>query len=448
MTGMTLREIVSASNALWTGDEALLEQSPVNIVTDSRAVEPGSLFIAFRGERVDAHRFIPEVLQKGALAVLCEEAGAPGEPRIVVPEVFAAMRAAAKMNRDRADMRFIGITGSVGKTTAKEMMAAVLSAHYRTFRTPGNANGQVGTPITFMSLTPGYELGVMEMAISIPGEMAKLGALVRPDMGVFMNIADAHLEALHDRQGILREKCEMLSHTPPEGPVFINGDDPLLRGHDFGHPVTSFGLGESCDVRAVDVRSEGEGQSFTVVSGERRFPVRIDAYGSYMIYAALAAAAVALHLGLTEEEIRRGMLDFRTVGHRSRVVHTHLCTLVDDAYNANPAGNRAAIDSLAAIPGRRVCFLGDMREMGPDSPRIHRELGEYIAAHGVDALYTEGEDAAFITEGAAGVPGRHFPDRASMLAALPELLRKGDAVLVKASRGAGFENVSAAIEKL
>ena len=446
---MTLREILDACEGRWYGDPGLLDRAPADIVTDSRKAGPGSLFIALRGERTDGHRYIPDVLERGVLAVLCEEEGPAGEPRLVVPSVMKALRHAARWNRNRFSIPFVGITGSVGKTTAKEMTAAVLAAHGPTFKTPGSMNGQLGIPVALMGLEPGYEAAVMEMGISLPGEMRRLSSVVRPDMAVFMNIGDSHLEALGDRQGILREKAEMLAYSAPDAPLICNGDDPLLNGWDFGRPVIRFGLGSHCQVRGTDLMTVdgGEAQRCTVCHDGGQFSVYIPAYGVYMIYAVLAAAAVGLTLGLTEEEIIRGVAADKTVGHRSRIVHTGYCTLIDDCYNANPTSNRAAIDSMAGLPGRKVCILGDMREMGPQSRRLHEEIGRYAAEHGVQALYTQGEDAAYMAQ-AAGDIARHFPDKAALIAALPELIRPGDLVLVKASHGPAFDEVAAAVEAL
>jgi len=443
---MTIQDMIRACGGLWQGGTEQLDKTPVNIVTDSRQAGEGSLFLALRGERTDGHRYIPDVLRKGALAVLCEEESA-GEPRIVVPEVLSAMRAIARANRERCVFPFVGVTGSVGKTTAKEMIAAVLSARYPVFKTPGSLNGQIGLPATLMALEPVYGAAVIEMGISLFGEMTRLTETVRPDLAVFTNIGDAHLEFLGDRQGVLRAKSEILSGMGPESVILANGDDPLLRTADFGRRTVLFGRGENCGVRAEDIQN-GDGTAITcrIVAGDRRFSVRAPAYGDYMIYSVLAAAAVGMELGLSDEEIARGMLEYQTVGHRSRVVRTPFCTLIDDCYNANPTSNRAAIDSMARLPGRRVCVLGDMREMGENSAELHREIGRYAAERAALVL-TQGEEAAYIAEG-AGELARHFPDRASLLAALPEFLRPGDVVLVKASHGARFEDAAETVENL
>ncbi len=448
MIELSLREILKTSHGQWTGKEELLDLRPENVVTDSRQAVAGSLFIALRGERTDGHKYIPDVLSKGALAVLCEEAGEPGEPRIVVPEVMEALRSVASANRDRFRYPFIGVTGSVGKTTAKEMIAAVLSAGFKTFKTPGSMNGQIGIPVTLMTLSSDYEAAVVEMGISLHGEMPRITKVVKPDYAVFTNIGDAHLEAFHDRPGILRAKSEILLGMRDSAVVFANGDDELLASADFHRRKVTFGLGESCGVRAEDLQNEnGNAICCTIVSGSRRIPVRVPAYGDYMIYSILAGAAVGMELGLSDAQIAEGLTRYQTVGHRSRVVKTALCTLIDDCYNANPTSNAAAIDSMAKIPGRRVCILGDMLEMGEQSAQLHFSVGRYAVEHGVDLVVTQGGEAQNISK-AAGEKGIHYSDRNSLLQALPEIIRPGDVVLVKASRGAQFENVAEAIEKM
>lgn len=444
---MTVREIVQVTGGVWQGDESRLDAAPLNIVTDSRQASEGSLFLALRGEKTDGHRYIGDVLRKGALAVLCEEEKA-GEPRIVVPHVLPAMQRAAAWNRDRFGFSFIGVTGSVGKTTAKEMIASVLSARLRTFKTPGSMNGQIGIPVSLMGLDDHYDAAVIEMGISLHGEMEKIARIVRPTMAVFTNIGDAHLEAFHDRRGVLREKSEILKGMDAEGVVICNGDDPLLRGADFGRRRVLFGLGKDCEVRAEDIESpDGISLSCTILSGGRRFSAWVPAYGDYMIYAVLAAAAVGFELGLTDAEIAAGLRCYKTVGHRSRVVDTGSCLLIDDCYNANPTSTRSAIDSMQHFPGRKVCILGDMREMGENSRSLHEEIGRYAAGQHVDLLLTQGEDSVY-TAAAAGEIALHFDDKASLIEALPTLLHKGDVVLVKASHSLRFEEIVDSIENL
>ncbi len=449
MISLSIGEITAITGGIWTGDKALLSIHPRSIITDSREYAPDAMFIAFRGEKTDGHRYIPDVLAKGVCAVLCEERGEEGEPRIVVSEVFAALRALGSYCRARMDMPILGVTGSVGKTTAKEMCAAVLSEHYRTYKTPGSMNGQIGVPIALMGLGSEMEAAVIEMGISLRGEMEKLGQVVRPNMAVFMNIADAHLEALGSREEILREKSMLLCASPASGPVFVNGDDPLLAAYDFGREKISFGLGEHCTVRAVEIENspDGKAQSCRILSGERNIPVNIPAYGSYMVYAALAAASVGLYLGLSDEEIAAGVGHYATIGHRSRVVKLPSgVTLVDDCYNANPSSVHFALDSLDVLSGRHICVFGDMRELGENSHELHRTIGAYAREKGVAALYTCGDEAEYYAEGAGDI-ARVFESKAALIEALSALLREGDVILVKASHSCRFEDIVEALEK-
>ena len=443
MIPMTIGEILKAVNGTWCGDSAVLNRYPERFATDSRDVKENSLFIAFRGAKTDGHRYIPNALASGACAVLCEEEK-EGEPRIVVPDVLSALQEAAGYYRNTRSYPFIGVTGSVGKTTAKEMIYSVLSAHGPVFKTPGSLNGQIGIPLAMLSLPQQVDAAVIEMGISLPGEMRRIGRIVHPDIGIFMNIADAHLEALKTREGILREKCEMLSYSKGHT-VIINGDDELLSAHDFGCRTVSFGLNPACDVWAEPPAAEGgaTAQSTVLHCGERSVAVTIPAYGTYMVYAALAAAAAGFLLGLSDEEIRSGIACYETVGHRSRVIALkNGMTLIDDCYNANPSSNRAAIDSMMALPGRKVCLLGDMREMGERSPQLHKELGAYAEQRGVDIICTQGAEAQAIGEGVSQIPCMHFETKTDMLESLKELLQPGDVILVKASHGAAFEDVT------
>ena len=440
---------VSRAAAICGGRLTQYSDAPIGrAIIDSRQVQPGDMFVAYRGENVDGHRFIAKALEAGAACCLAEylPEGVSG-PVILVDDVQAALEKICAGYRRGLSIPVIGITGSVGKTTAKEMLAAALSGKYAVFKTPGSMNGQIGIPVSLLGLRGEYDVAVIEMGVSLFGEMTRLTNMVHPDMAVFMNIGDAHLEALGDRPGILRAKSEMLLGMKDDAVAFANGDDALLSHADFRRKTVLFGLGEKCAVRAADIRQNGESLSCRIIAGERDFPVTVPAYGNYMIYSVLAAAAVSLELGLSDAEIARGLALYQTVGRRSRVERTAYCTLVDDCYNANPTSDCAAIDSLASLGGRRVCVLGDMLEMGENAPALHRTVGEYAVTHGVELVITQGDLAGYIAEG-AGEEGMHFPDRAALLHALPELIRPGDTVLVKASHGAHFEEVSEAIKSL
>ena len=414
------------------------------IVTDSRAIQPGCLFAAIPGERVDGHDFIGQAAEKGAACVLCQRPCDAPVAQIVVPDTQAALRAVAAWYRTQFDIPFVGVTGSVGKTTAKEMIASVLSARYETLKTEKNFNNELGVPLTLFRLEERHQAAVVEMGISGFGEMTRLAEMVRPDIGVYTLIGDAHLEFLGDRPGVLRAKGEMVTGMAPDAVIIANGDDALLRDHDFGRRTVLFGLGEHCDIRAVDVAPEGaEAMGCVICAGQRRIPVHIPAFGDHMVYAALMGAAVGLQLGLTDDEIARGVAAYETVGSRGRVIDTGRITVVDDCYNANPTSVRSAIESLAHLPGRRVAILGDMRELGQASAALHRQIGAF-AAEKCALVIACGLEAKPLAEG-AGKDAPWFATVEELVAALPDLIHDGDAVLVKASRAMGFERVTEAL---
>ncbi|MCD7749995.1 MAG: UDP-N-acetylmuramoyl-tripeptide--D-alanyl-D-alanine ligase [Oscillospiraceae bacterium] len=442
LTPAVIKEITGGISAF-----PLPEEEITAITTDSRKLEPGCLFAALPGTRVDGHDFIAQAAAEGAACVLCSRFVEVAVPQIQVPDVQAALGEIAAFYRSQFDFPFIGITGSVGKTTAKEMIAAVLSAKLNTLKTEKNFNNELGVPLTIFRLREDHQAAVIEMGIQTFGEMTRLTNMVHPQIGVFTAIGDAHLEFLGDRPGVLRAKGEMVSGMPENGLIIANGDDPLLRAYDFGRRKILFGLGENCDVRATDVAPEGVSAMRCVIHGKGQdIPVRIPAFGQHMIYAALMGAAVGLELGLTGKEIAAGIATYETVGSRGRMIDTGYVTILDDCYNANPTSVQSAIDSLTALPGRKVAILGDMRELGENSPALHRQVGAYAAKKGVQVIAC-GPLAKDIAAG-AGEGTAWYADTASLLEALPELLQKGDAVLVKASHVMGFEAVVAAAEKL
>ena len=439
LTPAALREI--------TGGElrgAAAEEEITAITTDSRELTPGCLFAAIPGTRVDGHDFIPQAAAAGAACVLCNRFTETEIPQLMVPDTQAALRQIAAAYRRGLEIPFVGVTGSVGKTTAKEMIWAVLSTRFNTLKTEKNHNNELGVPLTLFRLREEHETAVVEMGISGFGEMTRLTEMVRPDIAVFTLIGDAHLEFLGDRAGVLRAKGEIVSGMPENGVVIANGDDPLLRTHAFGRRTVLFGTGENCDVRAVGVENDGlTGMKCVIKAGERCVPAVIPAFGRHMIYAALMGAAVGIELGLTDEEIRRGIAGYETVGSRGRIVKAGGMTILDDCYNANPTSARNSVDSLCALPGRHVAVLGDMLELGENGPALHRELGRYAAEKGA-AVIACGPLSRELAEG-AGEDTPWYPDAEALISALPGLVGPGDAVLVKASHAMGFEAVVRAL---
>lgn len=419
------------------------------IVIDSRKVGPGDLFVAFKGERVDGHAYISSALDKGAACCLAERLP-EGEMRsvLLVPDVQQALERIAAAYRQRLTLPIVGITGSVGKTTAKEMISAVLSSRFSVLKTEGNLNNQIGVPITLSRIGPEHQAAVVEMGISGFGEMRALARMARPTIGVFTVIGHAHLEFLHDLEGVLRAKTEMLEVMPDDAVIVVNGDDPWLDGFPCRQRKFRVGFGPHCDLRAEEIRmTENGGSSCVLLYEGRRIPAAIPAFGRHVVYAAMEGAAVGILLGLSDEEIVRGLSRFENVGHRAALADTGFLHLIDDSYNANPDSTKCGIDSLMELPGRHICILGDMLELGERSPEMHEEVGRYAAEKGADAVWSYGALGEAFCRG-AGEKGHVFASREELLSRLPSLLQRGDSVLVKASKGMRFWEIADAIREL
>lgn len=420
-----------------------------NIVIDSRAVMPGDLFAAYRGEKTDGHKYIESAFQHGAACCLAEYVPeGVSKPVIVVPDVQRALESLAKAYREGFSLPLVGITGSVGKTTAKEMISSVLAQRFRTLKTEGNLNNQIGVPMMLSRLDSTYQAAVIELGISGFGEMSLLADMARPTMAVFTVIGHAHLEFLHDLDGVLRAKTEMLDYLPDDAAVIVNGDDEKLWNMQCRQRKITFGLNTRNDIYADAVKPEGNSIACSIICADRRIPVRIPTFGHHHVYAALAAAAVGLEFGLTDEEIAEGVSDFQNVGRRGELFQTSFVTLIDDSYNANPDSVKSGIDSLMQqAGGRHICILGDMLELGSDSGAMHEEVGSYAREKGADLVLSSGRYSSFTARGAKEC-GRSFDSRDELIQNIPLLLRKGDCVLVKASKSSHYETVAQAVRDL
>ena len=447
MENMTVRDVAAACGGVLHGTADSHAQTG-RITVDTRTVEPGDIFAAFRGERVDGHDFIGAAFERGASCCIAERVP-EGErrPVIVVPNVQSALEALAAEYRSRFDLPVVGITGSVGKTTAKEMISAVMEQRFRLLKTEGNLNNQIGVPMMLSRLNSEHRAAVIEMGISGFGEMRALARMVQPTIAVYTNIGHAHLEFLHDLDGVLRAKTEMLETMPETAPVVVNGDDEKLFSFPCRQRKITFGYGAHCDIRAENVEV-GKDICCDIVCGLRRIPVRIPAFGRHHVYAALAAAAVGMLLGLDDREIQNGISAFRNVGRRGDRFETAGMLVVDDTYNANPDSVSNGIDTLVQMKAtRHICILGDMLELGDDSRKMHYDVGAYARQKGIDLVLTSGVFAEEMSR-AAGEHGLHFETREQLIEALPGLLKKGDCILVKASKGSHFETVSAALRTI
>ena len=431
------------------------------VTTDSRKVKAGCLFAAIKGERADGHDYIPAVMKAGALIALAEREDAAGEgPCILVPSSEEAIRRIAAFYFDVMNVPTVAITGSVGKTSTKETIASVLAVRGNTMKTQGNFNNELGVPLTVFNLTDDHKMAVIEMGISHFGDMKILGGIVKPDIAVITNIGTAHLEYLNDRDGVFREKTDIFNYLREGGRAVLNGDDDKLRQVEEvrGTKPVFFGLGDTNDYRAEEIRSLGfRGTACRIVTPDSSFEAVIPIPGEHMVYNALAACAVGQIMGLSDDEIKEGLKNVEALEGRFHVMETEDLIIIDDAYNANPMSVKAALKILTdsadagsseeeterAVSGRRIAVLGDMAELGNDAEKLHREVGLFMKDYAPDILITAGTLAEWISKGAEGlVKDNHwYPDAETMKKALPDLIRKGDTVLVKASHCMHFDEI-------
>ena len=450
MARLTVAEVASAvGGQVLTGDPAAVIDGAA---IDSRAVRGGEAFFAFPGAVVDGHHFVDDALARGAAAAVIQEdvAPPPTGALIRVEDTFRALHDLARFARGRVPRKLVGITGSAGKTTTKELLGAILAARFKVSWTPGNLNNLYGFPLSLLNVPDGTEWMVAEMGMSTPGELRQLSLLGRPDAAVFTVVRPVHLEFFASVQAIAEAKSEILAGLSPEGFVVANADDPevtrIARRHDAR--VVWYGIhADQADVRARDLRQEttGVGSRFVLEAGGQSQEVRLPLHGLYNVENCLAAAACAWALGLLLAEIAAAVATVKPAAMRG-VVHRAAggYTLVDDSYNSNPDAVGKALESAGALAGRRrVAVLGDMRELGPETPRFHREAGEHAARLGFSPVVAVGELSRELAAGAraGGAESVWLPDAAAAADWAAGELRQGDVVLVKASRGVGLDRV-------
>ena len=448
MTPCTAREICAAVGGTLLQDSG----APVTgVTTDSRAVQPGQLFIPLVGERFDGHAYISKALEGGAagcLTAAAPETLLPGKLYIQVADTRLALKALASWYRDKFDLPVVQVTGSAGKTTTKEMIASVLSQRYNTLRTEGNFNNDIGAPLTLLRLMPEHQAAVIETGMNHFGEIRYLGEMVRPDIAVITNVGDAHIENLgNTRQGILRAKCEIFENLTPEGIAVLNGDDELLNTVTLPRTILRCGVGDGCDVRVTDIDDRGlEGVACTVTIEGEHYRLTTSAPGRYMIYPMAMAAAIGRRLGLTREEIAAGVAAYTTVGSRMHLIRLPGERLViDDCYNANPQSMAEGLRMLAASPARhRVAVLGDMGELGQLTAQAHRDMGALTRRLGLTAVAV-GEKMHALTE--TDPQAQWFATVEEAMPAIRQLFTPGTAVLVKASHAMHFERIVKELEK-
>lgn len=459
MKNMTLEHIAEACKGTYIGDEKEKQTEVCGVVIDSRKVEEGFLFIPIKGAKVDGHDFISQVFEKGAAAVLSEKKLENcGKPYILVESGEQALKDIAAYYRSQLTIPIVGITGSVGKTSTKEMIASVLGEKYHVLKTEGNFNNEIGLPLTLLCIREEHEAAVVEMGISDFGEMHRLAAMAKPDVCVITNIGICHLENLKTRDGILKAKSEIFDFLEPTGHIVLNGEDDKLSTIEEvkGIRPIFYGLSENQNVKqdiyGTNIRELGlEGMEMDIHTEEGVCSVRIPIPGKHNAFNAMAAVAVAHSLGMKMEEMKAGIESVETIGGRSNLMKAGGITLIDDCYNANPVSMKASLDVLSSSQGRKVAVLGDMGELGQDEKKLHYETGVYAAQKQIDILFCTGTLSEEMARGARETNEKcevcYFASKDEMVSRLLECLQKGDTVLVKASHFMNYTQIVKSVKE-
>lgn len=454
MKNLSLGKIAEVTGGKLCGPDGCGETLITGVKRDNREIEEGNLFLCIKGERVDGHSFANAAFKAGAACCLCERDIPDAEgPYIVVESTLESLKAIGAYYRTLFDIPIVGVTGSVGKTSAKEMTAAVLSEKFNVLKTPENLNNEIGVPLTLLSLREEHEAAVIEMGISDFGEMSRLASMVRPTVCIMTAIGYCHLETLGDLNGVLQAKSEVFDFMPEDGVAVLNGNDEILSKFDPGIRRIVYGVTPEDDYHSENVVSRVfDGIDFDVCYGENRFGVHLPAFGNHLVMAALAAVSVGKVFDISDEAIAAGLSKYEPVGGRANVQKTGYITVINDCYNANPNSMTASILSLATAPGRKVAILGDMGGLGRGEENLHRAIGVLAAKEGIDSVICCGRLAEFFYKGVIstglGTEAWHFPMKEALFSVLPSLIREGDTVLVKASHFMKFEEVVEELKKL
>ena len=430
MKNLSIENITKACRGTFHGDESILSQEVSGVVIDSRKVQPGYLFVAIDGERVNAHKFIPDTVKAGAMCVVShEDLGETDFPYILVESTGQALLDIAKLYRD--------------------------SQKYHVHKTLGNFNNEWGLPITIFDMPEDTEVAVLEMGVNHFGEMRRLSSVASPDICVITNIGIAHLEFFKTREGILQEKSQMIQDMKNGGSIILNGDDDLLSKMSPVKGVTPvfFGMGDNCAFRADNIEPQGlRGTSCTITLKDgSSFDCLVPVPGIHMVSNAVAGAAVGYTLGLTADEIKAGIESLPSIPGRNHIIETDHMIILDDWYNANPISMKASIDVLNMAIGRKVAVLGNMGELGDTAEALHAEVGTYAAEQNVDLVCGIGDLTRSLVEEAskgANTEALWFADNESFIQAIPDIIKDGDNVLVKASHGMNFPQIVHALEEL
>lgn len=433
----------------WCGgriDPKYADVTFLGAANDSRSIVPGQLFLALEGVR-DGHAYIPMALEKGAAAVLCRHCDGD-YPAIVVEDVRLALGRIAQQERKRLGIQVVGVTGSVGKSTTKEMIACVLESTYRVAKTPANHNNDIGMPMAILSIPEDAQIAVLEMGMNHFGEIAYLSQIAQPDVGVIINIGTMHIENLGSREGILQAKMEIISGMQKNGQLILNGDDALLQtvSQKAAFPITYFGVhNTACQVCGYDVQSENNRINFGVRKDGKICRIQLVLDGEHYVPDALAAVSVGMHFGISEREIEQSLASFRNMEGRQEILQVKGCTIIKDYYNAGPESMAAALKVLGNKPGRRIAVLGDMLELGVCAEAEHYRIGRIAVEH-ADIILAYGPNGSrvvtgAITGGKSPERARFFEDKQALVRTLCRMAQPGDVILIKGSHGMHMEEV-------
>lgn len=441
MEKLSLKEIAAAVGSKTNVPELMID----SVCTDTRKIEEGCLFIALKGQNFDGHDYIKKAFELGAAAAISEKEikQESGKAVLKVDSTARALLALAGYYRRLFSLKLVGVTGSVGKTSTKEMIYSVLKQRYKTLKTQGNHNNEIGLPTTLFGLDKTFEAAVIEMGMSHFGEISRLSKTAAPDIGVITNIGVSHIENLGDRVGILKAKLEITNGLSGEYPLVICADDDKLCS--VCAPSIKYGINnKNADVTADNIMRQEMTTRFDIIYGGASYPASVPAVGIHNVYNALAAFCVGIELHMNPGDIIKGISEYESTGMRQNIVKYGGITVIEDCYNASPDSMKASLDVLQEIaPGRKIAVLGDMLELGEYSEQFHREVGEY-AAKKADVIYCFGSDAEFIkasAQSAGAADAACFKSKDELSDKLLKISRSGDTVLFKASRGMKLEEV-------
>ncbi len=456
MEKISIKEILEATGGtlLWGDEQTVIE----SVTTDSRKDGKNMLFVPLEGDTFDGHEFIRAAFDMGAVAslthkdteALCDHA------LIRVDNTKKALGDIARFYIDKYRIPVLALTGSVGKTTTKDMVSAALGEKYNVLKTQGNFNNDIGLPLTVFNIEKEHNMAVLEMGMNHFGEINYLASIAHPDKAIITNVGMSHIENLGSREGILKAKLEITDFFSKGNTLFVNGDDDMLMSvNDGEYDVVRFAIdNKDADYRAKNIKKDALSVEFDAVYDGGTAHIRVNLPGIHNIYNALAAFAVCKSYDMEDDDIARGIAAFSPSKMRMDIKNLGSLTLINDCYNASPASVEAALDVLVSAEyKRRVAILGDILEMGDFAPKAHEELGEKAAKMGVDLLITVGNNAKYMNigaekEGFEAQKSLHFETNKLLIAELDKIIEHGDAVLVKASRGMKFEQIAQAVEKL